>query len=90
VKWLPRTSKGSARWINYWKIKTWMIPSRAVAGLAEGPYIFAVPGSTGAYKDAKHEISVRQQDDRRVSASFRKDAAADGVSEMSRCIHGFL
>jgi hypothetical protein len=90
VKWLPRTSKGSARWINYWKIKTWMIPSRAVAGLAEGPYIFAVPGSTGAYKDARHEMSVCQQDDRHVSASFRMGAAADGMSEMNHRIHGFL
>jgi molybdopterin biosynthesis enzyme MoaB len=60
------------------------------AGLAEGPYIFAVPGSTGAYKDARHEMSVCQQDDRHVSASFRMGAAADGMSEMNHRIHGFL
>lgn len=52
------------RWISYQKIKTSTIQSRAMAGLANGTYLFALPGSTGACKDAWDEILVHQLDAR--------------------------
>ena len=36
------------RWISYQEIKTSTIQSRAIAGLANGTYIFCLPGSSGA------------------------------------------
>ncbi|MBF0249358.1 MAG: molybdenum cofactor biosynthesis protein B [Alphaproteobacteria bacterium] len=52
------------RWISYQKIKTSTIQSRACAGLAHGTYLFALPGSTGACKDAWDDILVHQLDSR--------------------------
>ena len=52
------------RWISYQKIKTSTIQSRATAGLANGTYLFALPGSTGACKDAWDDILVHQLDSR--------------------------
>ncbi|MCW8914432.1 MAG: molybdenum cofactor biosynthesis protein B [Magnetovibrio sp.] len=52
------------RWISYQKIKTSTIQSRAVAVLANGTYLFALPGSTGACKDAWDDILVHQLDAR--------------------------
>ena len=52
------------RWISYQKIKTSTIQSRAMAGLANGTYLFALPGSTGACKDAWDEILIHQLDSR--------------------------
>lgn len=52
------------RWISYQKIKTSTIQSRATAGLANGTYLFALPGSTGACKDAWDDILVHQLDAR--------------------------
>ncbi len=52
------------RWLGYQKIKTSTIQSRATAGLANGTYLFAVPGSTGACKDAWDDILVHQLDAR--------------------------
>ena len=52
------------RWVSYQKIKTSTIQSRAMAGLANGTYLFALPGSTGACKDAWDEILVHQLDAR--------------------------
>lgn len=52
------------RWISYQKIKTSTIQSRATAGLANGTYLFALPGSTGACKDAWDDILVHQFDAR--------------------------
>ncbi|MCW5774324.1 MAG: molybdenum cofactor biosynthesis protein, partial [Rhodospirillaceae bacterium] len=40
------------RWLSYQKIKTSTIQSRATAGVAGGTYLFALPGSPGAVKDA--------------------------------------
>ncbi len=54
------------RWISYQKIKTSTIQSRATAGLAGGTYLFALPGSPGACRDAWDEILVHQLD-----ANFR-------------------
>ena len=55
----PGKAEGSARRIRCRKIRTWTIRSGAVAGVAEGAYIFAVPGSTAAYEDAKFPFTCR-------------------------------
>jgi len=58
------------RWNSYQKIKTSTIQSRATAGVANGTYLFAVPGSTGACKDAWDEILVHQLDVRTKPCNF--------------------
>ena len=58
------------RWISYAKIKTSTIQSRATAGVANGTYLFAVPGSTGACKDAWDDILVHQLDARHMPCNF--------------------
>ena len=50
------------RWISYQKIKTSTVQSRACAGVANGTYLFALPGSTGACKDGWDEILKDQLD----------------------------
>ena len=52
------------RWISFPKIGTSTIQSRACAGVANGTYLFAVPGSRNAVKDAWDEILVLQLDNR--------------------------
>ena len=52
------------RWLSYQKIKTSTIQSRATAGVAGGTYLFALPGSPGAVKDAWDDIIVFQLDNR--------------------------
>ena len=52
------------RWLSYQKIKTSTIQSRATAGVAGGTYLFALPGSPGAVKDAWDDIIVWQLDNR--------------------------
>lgn len=52
------------RQISYQKIKTSTMQSRATAGVANGTYLFAIPGSTGACKDAWDDILVHQLDAR--------------------------
>ena len=58
------------RWVSYQKIKTSTIQSRACAGVAGGTYMFAVPGSTGACKDAWDEILHDQLDIRHKPCNF--------------------
>ncbi len=58
------------RQISYDKIKTSTIQSRACAGIAKGTYLFAVPGSPGACKDAWDEIFVHQLDIRFRPCNF--------------------
>ena len=58
------------RWISYAKIKTSAIQSRAVGAVAKGTYIFALPGSPGACKDAWDEILVHQLDSRTTPCNF--------------------
>ncbi|NIQ02401.1 MAG: molybdenum cofactor biosynthesis protein B [Nitrospinaceae bacterium] len=48
------------RWLSYQTIKTSTMQSRATAGVAQGTFLFALPGSTGACKDAWDEILVHQ------------------------------
>ena len=58
------------RWISYQKIATSTIQSRATAGVAGGTYLFALPGSPGACKDAWDEILVHQLDIRHLPCNF--------------------
>ncbi len=58
------------RWLSYQKIGTSTIQSRATAGVAGGTYLFALPGSTGAVKDAWDEILVFQLDSRFRPCNF--------------------
>jgi len=52
------------RMLSYQKIGTSTMQSRAMAGVAGGTYLFALPGSTGAVKDAWDDILVWQLDSR--------------------------
>jgi molybdenum cofactor biosynthesis protein B len=58
------------RWISFAKIGTSTVQSRALAAVAGGTYIFALPGSTGACKDAWDEILVHQLDARHRPCNF--------------------
>lgn len=58
------------RWVSYQKIGTSTIQSRATAGIAGGTYLFALPGSPGACKDAWDEILVHQLDARFKPCNF--------------------
>ena len=54
-----------------WKtIGTSTVQSRATAGVAKGKYIFCLPGSTGACKDAWDGILVQQLDYRHTPCNF--------------------
>lgn len=48
------------RWLSYKNIKTATIQSRATSGVANGTFLFAVPGSMGACRDAWDEIIAHQ------------------------------
>ncbi|MGB3247317.1 MAG: molybdenum cofactor biosynthesis protein B [Sulfitobacter sp.] len=52
------------------KIGTSAVQSRATGGVAMGTYLFALPGSPGACKDAWDEILVRQLDYRHKPCNF--------------------
>lgn len=58
------------RMLSYQKIGTSTIQSRATAGVANGTYLFALPGSTGACKDAWDDILVFQLDIRHKPCNF--------------------
>ncbi len=58
------------RMLSYQKIGTSTIQSRATAGVAGGTYLFALPGSTGAVKDAWDDILVHQLDYRFMPCNF--------------------
>jgi molybdenum cofactor biosynthesis protein B len=58
------------RMLSYQKIGTSTIQSRALAGVANGTYLFALPGSTGAVKDAWDDILVWQLDSRHRPCNF--------------------
>lgn len=58
------------RWLSYQKIGTSTIQSRATACVARGTYIFALPGSTGAVKDAWDGILSTQLDSRFRPCNF--------------------
>lgn len=52
------------------KIGTSAVQSRATGGVANGTYLFALPGSTGACKDAWDEILIKQLDKRHRPCNF--------------------
>lgn len=58
------------RMLSYQKIGTSTIQSRATAGVAGGTYLFALPGSPGACRDAWDEILVHQLDNRYRPCNF--------------------
>lgn len=58
------------RWLSFQKIATSTIQSRATAGVANGTYLFALPGSTGACRDAWDEILKWQLDSRLRPCNF--------------------
>ena len=58
------------RMLSYQKIKTSTIQSRAMAGVVNATYMFALPGSSGAVKDAWDDILVHQLDARTKPCNF--------------------
>ncbi len=56
--------------ISYDKIGTSTIQSRATAGLANGTFVFCLPGSPGACRDAWDGILVKQFDYRQPPCNF--------------------
>jgi molybdenum cofactor biosynthesis protein B len=58
------------RMLSYQKIGTSTIQSRATAGVARGTYLFALPGSPGACRDAWEMILKDQLDYRHRPCNF--------------------
>ena len=56
--------------VSMQKISTSAIQSRATAGVAGGTYLFALPGSPGACRDAWDEILEKQLDFRHRPCNF--------------------
>lgn len=58
------------RWLSYKSIGTSTVQSRAMAVVARGTYIFALPGSNGAVKDGWDGILAEQLDSRNRPCNF--------------------
>jgi len=58
------------RMLSFEKIGTSTIQSRATAGVVRGTYLFLLPGSPGACKDAWDGILVHQLDNRYRPCNF--------------------
>jgi molybdopterin adenylyltransferase len=58
------------RWLSFQKIGTSTIQSRATAGVAGGTYLFALPGSPSACRDAWEDILKHQLDNRFRPCNF--------------------
>ena len=56
--------------VSMQKIGTSAVQSRATGGVAQGTYLFALPGSPGACKDAWDEILEKQLDYRHRPCNF--------------------
>ena len=56
--------------VSMQKIGTSAVQSRATGGVAQGTYLFALPGSPGACKDAWDEILAKQLDYRHRPCNF--------------------
>jgi len=56
--------------VSFQKVGTSTIQSRACAGLSHGTYIFCLPGSPGACRDAWNEILKWQLDNRHRPCNF--------------------
>ena len=57
-------------WVSMQKIGTSAVQSRATGGVAQGTYLFALPGSPGACRDAWDEILGPQFDYRHRPCNF--------------------
>jgi len=58
------------RWISYQIIATSTVQSRAMGALVKGTYVFALPGSTSACRDAWDNILLFQLDSRHRPCNF--------------------
>jgi len=58
------------RYLSYATIGTSTIQSRATAGVAQGTYLFALPGSPGACRQAWDQILMQQLDNRFRPCNF--------------------
>ncbi len=58
------------RWLSFQSIGTSTVQSRACAVVADGTYIFALPGSNGAVKDGWDGILAEQLDSRNRPCNF--------------------
>lgn len=58
------------RWLSFEEIGTSTLQSRAVAGLANQTYLFALPGSSGACRTAWTKILAAQLDNRHKPCNF--------------------
>ena len=58
------------RFISFQKIGTSSLQSRAVAGVSGGTYLFALPGSPSACRDAWDDLLVHQLDYRHRPCNF--------------------
>lgn len=58
------------RMLSYQKIATSTMQSRALGGVAGGTYLFALPGSPGAVRDAWDDILVYQLDARHLPCNL--------------------
>uniref|UniRef100_A0A8J4H910 Molybdenum cofactor biosynthesis protein B n=1 Tax=Acidicaldus sp. TaxID=1872105 RepID=A0A8J4H910_9PROT len=58
------------RMLSYQKIATSTMQSRALGGVAGGTYLFALPGSPGAVRDAWDDILVQQLDARHLPCNL--------------------
>lgn len=58
------------RWLSYKTIGTSTVQSRAMAVVARGTYVFALPGSNGAVKDGWDGILSEQLDSRNRPCNF--------------------
>ncbi len=58
------------RQLSYQDIRTSTIQSRAIAGVANGTFIFCLPGSSGACKTAWDDILKEQLDSRHRPCNF--------------------
>lgn len=56
--------------VSVQKVGTSAVQSRATGGVAQGTYLFALPGSPGACKDAWDEILLHQLDARHRPCNF--------------------
>ena len=57
-------------WVSLKSVGVSTVQSRACAGVAGGTYLFALPGSPGACRDAWDEILVKQLDSRWRPCNF--------------------
>lgn len=60
------------RMLSYEEIKTSTLQSRALAGVANGTYVFCVPGSSGACRTAWDKLIEEQLDNRTTPCNLTK------------------